>query len=356
MDFQKEAQRIVDAAVADGSENSVQFCAWRDGRCIVNVCAGYLDFERTRKIDEHTLFPIYSTSKGAPATALNRLIEQGGISAETPVRELWPEFAVNGKETTILRHFLNHTSGLRQRFQEQRTYEFVADWDSMLHVIENSAPDWVPGVHTRYQSITYGWVTAEMIRRITGTDFRDYAVRELFEPAGITDFCFGMTDETERRAAEFRLGPGMEPTSSISVCDPLDKLMRQPCIRRAALPGFNGFASAAALAQFYNEILHERYFSRAMLIDATTMRRPEPEPPTLNSWSCFGNGYALSGPVDDVGRVFGHGGYGGSDALADRDRNLTVGFTAGILGAHPCKSELFRLVGMEQRQGWKEAK
>lgn len=354
MDLQKEAQRIVDAAVADGSENSVQFCAFRDGECIVDVWAGWQDFERTRGIDRHTLFPIYSTSKGIPATALNRLIEQGAVSADTPVREIWPEFAVNGKETTRLLHFLNHTSGLHQRFPEQTSYEFVADWESMLHVIENSAPDWIPGTRTRYQSLTYGWVTAEMIRRLTGTTFRDYVKRELFEPAGINDLIFGMTDETEQRAAEFRLAPGEPKSHSISICDPLDDLMRQPCIRRAALPGFNGFASAHALAQFYDEILKERYFSRAMLIDATTLRRPEKEPLKKKNWDCFGNGYALSGSVRDIGEVFGHGGYGGSDALADRSKHLTVGFTAGILGPHPCKEKLYRLVGFTQREGWEE--
>ena len=119
MNLQQEAQRIVDEAVANGSENSVQFCAYRDGECIVDVYAGYRDFGKTEKIDSRTLFPIYSTSKGVPATALNRLIEQGVISAETPVREIWPEFAVNGKEETLLLHFLNHTSGLHQRFPEQ---------------------------------------------------------------------------------------------------------------------------------------------------------------------------------------------------------------------------------------------
>lgn len=355
MNLQQKAQRIVDEAVANGSENSVQFCVYKNGACIINVCAGYMDFERTRKIDERTLFPIYSTSKGVPATALNRLIEQGKLSAETPVREIWPEFARNGKKNTLIRHFLNHTSGLHQRFPEQKTYEFVADWNSMLRVIENSAPDWIPGTQTRYQSLTYGWITAEIIQRITGMSFREYTIRELFKPAGIEDFYFGMTDESEQHAAAFRLGPGWEPSRSISVCDPLDELMRQPCIRRAALPGFNGFASAHALARLYNEILHERYFSHAMLIDATTMRRPEPGPPTLNSWNCFGNGYALSGPVDDVGCVFGHGGYGGSDALADRSQDLAVGFTAGILGDHPCKAELFRLAGLVQRRGWKES-
>lgn len=352
MDLQKEAQRIIDAAVADGSEQSLQFCVYRDGECIIDVCAGWVDAGRTKRVDSHTIFPIYSTSKGVPAAALTRLIGEGKLSPDQPVADFWPEFAKNGKEHTLVRHLLNHSSGLRQRFPEQKSYELVADWPYMIHVIEESASDWEPGTRTRYQSLTYGWVTAELIRRITGKEFRDYVNGELFEPEGITDFYFGTTDEAEKNAAEFRLGPGEEPSRSISICDPLDVLMRQPCIRRAALPGFNGIASARALARFYQAILAGRYFSREMLLEATELHRPEPEEPKLSSFNVFGYGFALSGPKGDIGRVFGHGGYGGSDGLADREKNLSVGFTAGILGAHPCKTELYKLIGLEQRQGW----
>ncbi len=352
MELQQQAQRIVDEAVAKGEENSLQFSAYRNGECIVDVYAGWVGFDQARPVDRHTIFPVYSTSKGAPAAALTRLIGEGRVSPETPVAEIWPEFACNGKERTLVRHLLNHSSGLRQRFEEQKTYELVTDWPYMIQVIEKSAPDWEPGTQTRYQSLTYGWVTAELIQRITGKSFRDYVMEELFQPAGIEDFWFGTTDEAEQNAAEFKLGPGMAPSQSISICDPLDVLMRQKCIRRAALPGFNAIASAHALAKFYNAILSGRYFDRKTLDEATELHRPETHPPRLNDFGAFGYGFALSGPAGNVGRVFGHGGYGGGDALADKQTGLTIGFTSSIIGAHPCKAKLYALVGMVQREGW----
>ncbi len=354
MKLQQEAQRIIDEAVAKGEENSLQFCAYKNGECIVDVYAGWVDFDRTRLIDRHTIFPVYSTSKGGPAAALTRLIGQGRVSPETPVVEIWPEFACNGKERTLVRHLLNHSSGLRQRFEEQSTYELVADWPHMIRTIEKSAPDWEPGAQTRYQSLTYGWVTAELIQRITGKSFRDYMIDELFEPAGIKGFWFGTTDEAEQNAAEFKLGPDVPPTQSISICDPLDVLMRQKCIRRAALPGFNAIASAHSLAKFYNAILNGCYFDRKTLDEATELHRPETYPPNLDHFETktFGYGFALSGPAGNVGRVFGHGGYGGSDALADKETGLTIGFTTSILGSHPCLAKLYSLVGMVQREGW----
>ena len=44
MKLQTEAQRIVDHAVSSGAEHSVQFCAFRDGECIIDVFAGKKDF------------------------------------------------------------------------------------------------------------------------------------------------------------------------------------------------------------------------------------------------------------------------------------------------------------------------
>jgi CubicO group peptidase (beta-lactamase class C family) len=350
--LQEQVQRILDTAVADGSENSLQFCVYQNGECLVNACAGWIDYDRTRPIDTRTVIPIYSTSKGVPAAAMSRLIAQGKVSPDMLVAEVWPEFAKNGKEKTRILHLLNHTSGLHQRFPEQKTYQLVADWPYMIHVIEESAPDWEPGTKTRYQSLTYGWVTAEIIQRVSGKPFWTYVQEELFGPEGIQDFYFGMTDEAEQNAAEIRLKPPLQPSKSISVCDPLDDLMREPCIRRAALPGFNGIASAHALASFYNAILTERYFSRDALKAATTLNCPEPPPPSRSGFGTYGYGFALSGSINAPGNVFGHGGYGGSDGLADQQQQLAIGFTAGTLGDHPCKAKLYELVNLTQREGW----
>lgn len=350
--LQAQVQRILDDAVADGVENSLQFCVYRDGECLANACAGWVDFARTRPINTRTVIPVYSTSKGVPAAAMTRLIAQGKVSPDMLVADIWPEFAQNGKEKTRVLHLLNHTSGLRQRFPEQKTYEQVADWPCMIRAIEKSAPDWEPGTKTRYQSLTYGWVTAEIIQRVSGKPFWTYVKEELFAPEGIQDFYFGMTDEAEQNAAEFRLAPSLQPSKSFSVCDPLDVLMRQPCIRRAALPGFNAIASAQALAAFYNAILKERYFPQAVLKQATTLNCPEPPPPSRSGFGTYGYGFALSGSLAEPGNVFGHGGYGGSDGLADQNQRLAIGFTAGTLGDHPCKAKLYELVNLTQREGW----
>ena len=355
MSIEKQVQDLLDNAVKAFPGCGMQFCAIKDDQCIVSAYSGFTSKEMNQKVTEHTLFPVYSTSKNVPAAALTRLIAKGKISPDQPVTDIWPEFGKNGKESTLVRHLLNHTSGLPQRFKEQTSYEFICDWQSMIRTIENSPCDWIPGTQARYQSLTYGWVTMELIQRVTGMSFKEYIAKEL----GLNDdgdFIFGTTDETEKRISDFRLADESKKSSSISICDPLDDLMRQDCVRRAVLPGFNAFASAYGLANFMNRVNNCDFFSRRMLMDATSAEHsPAKDNPRKSVHNLFGYGFALAGPLGDLGKLYGHGGYGGSCAIADRDNNVSCGFTTNILNyGEDVRTELFKMFSIEKYLNWNE--
>ena len=354
MDIQQKALEIINQAAAAMPGSGIQFCVFKDGKCIVNAFSGHASFDLSRKVNENTLFPIYSTSKSVPAAALTRLIEQGKVSPDQKVTDFWPEFGKLGKENTLVRHILNHTSGFPQRFKEQTSYEAISDWNTMIHAIENTPCDWTPGTKTRYQSLSYGWLTAELIQRITKMSFKEYIIKELnFKDDG--GIVFGLNDETEKLTAEFKLAENCTKSSSFSKCDPIDDLMQEPLIRRMIQPGFNGFASAYGLASFMNDIISYKFFNRQSLLDATSIAyRPETCKPSQEH-KCFGYGFALSGPASDPGLNFGHGGYGGSEAVAGRDNGIACGFTSNVLCAHEnVKSELLGLVGIKLREGWEK--
>jgi CubicO group peptidase (beta-lactamase class C family) len=65
-------------------------------------------------VDERTLFLCGSTTKTFTATAVMRLVEQGLVDLDAPVRRYLPEFRVGDEETastvTVLQ-LLNHTAG-----------------------------------------------------------------------------------------------------------------------------------------------------------------------------------------------------------------------------------------------------
>ena len=92
--------------------------------------------------------------------------------------------------------------------------------------------------------------------------------------------------------------------------------------------------------------------SRAMLDRATTLTRAADDPVPLvpGTWELFGLGYVLSGPKDDLGRIFGHGGYGGSEGIADRKMRLAVGYTSNSLHLNPrTRNRIYELLELHSR-------
>ena len=92
MDYQKKVQDVLDRAVEAGTECGCQAALYIDGELAVNAYAGWTDWTKTRKVDENTIFPIYSTGKAPSSTVLHRLVEEGKLSYDTRIADFWPEF------------------------------------------------------------------------------------------------------------------------------------------------------------------------------------------------------------------------------------------------------------------------
>ena len=79
-ELQEKAQALADLAVKEGMQGALQFCAFKDGKCIVDVWAGTMTTNAgAAKIDGDTLFPIFSTEKPLLATAVHRSAERGKL-------------------------------------------------------------------------------------------------------------------------------------------------------------------------------------------------------------------------------------------------------------------------------------
>lgn len=149
---------------------------------------GEANTEKHIKADEDTLFRIGSTSKMFVALSVLKLVDEGKLSLNDPIRSLIPEIEFENpwEETHPVRvaHLLEHTTG----------------WDD-LHVVEYafSAPDtmttregldyhpdsrrsrWIPG--TRHAYCNSGpAVAAYIVEKITGQRFEDYVNEHFFVP------------------------------------------------------------------------------------------------------------------------------------------------------------------------------
>jgi alpha-galactosidase len=355
-EVQKKAQALADLAVKEGMQGALQFCAFKDGKCIVDVWAGTMTTNAgAAKIDGDTLFPIFSTEKPLLATAVHRSVERGKLEYDKPVCKYWPEFRGGGKERLTPRLLLGYRSGLPDGKPDAgfdlKSVELLSDWKGMLDWYASCEPEIEPGTKQRYMPKSYGWAHGGLLEKAWGRPANEILREQVLVPAGIErDFFFVCGDAEIGRVATVYKGEAFETMNS-------DRA------RRSLLPSAWAVSSARGIAKFYNRLcgfdgkppLIGRETLDAALKPCRHESDPVPDAEGLEKWHMiFGMGYGLWGGADDISRVFGHGGVGGSEGLCDRSQRLVVGYTCNFAGAPPKLREAFySLVGMRWRY-WKD--
>ena len=356
-DLQAVCQRLVDEAVASGEQGGVQFCAYKDGKCIVDVWAGALSTNAgAAKVDGRTLFPIFSTEKPLLATAVHRAVEKGLMDYDKPLCTWWPEFTGDGKENLTLGLTLGYRSGMPAKLDpaEFPTVEDQCDWSRICKWAAAVKPELEPGTKQRYMSLSYGWFLGHPLEVACGKPLKDCLDELILEPAGITDdFFFATNEGCESRIATFYGNASVERMN--------DRRRWRFC-----LPSAYAVANARSVARFYNRLCgfdgKEPLIRKETLDDALKPCRhpgdPLPDAETMKrDWfMIFGMGYGLWGEAERMDRVFGHGGAGGSEGLVDRDNRLVVAYTCNFDNYKGgLRQRLYDAVGMRWRY-WKDKK
>ena len=195
-------QALLDRLVAEGREIGVQVAAYRGEEVIVDCWAGVTRKDGAEPVGPDTLFNVFSVSKAITATCVHLQADSGLIDYDAPLATYWPEFAAAGKEGVTVRHVLSHTSGVL-RMPPEVTPALMCDWDWMCRRIAEMEPAFLPGSGSSYQSMTFGWLLGEIVRRTDPRHrpFGQFIREELAEPLGSTDLWFGIPDSAEPRVA-----------------------------------------------------------------------------------------------------------------------------------------------------------
>ena len=188
------------ANFAEHGEIGAACCVYRDGEPVVDVWGGLADRDDARSWARDTVVIVFSCTKGVTAVAANQLIERGLLDPDAPVAEYWPEFAQEGKGTIPVAWVLSHRAGLAAIDDPDLTLDDVAAWDPVIDAIAAQAPNWEPGTAHGYHARTYGWMTGELIRRVTGLMPGTYVAQEIAGPLGL-DFVIGVPESWEPRVA-----------------------------------------------------------------------------------------------------------------------------------------------------------
>jgi CubicO group peptidase (beta-lactamase class C family) len=325
-------------------------CVYLDGRPVVDIRAGIADVATGRPWAEDTLALVFSTTKGATAICANLLVERGLLDPDARVAEYWPEFAVNGKDDMPVRAVLSHRAGLPV-VEGDFTLETALAWDPVVEQLASQQPRWdwrepAPGYHVR----SFGWLTGELVRRVTGSTIGRFFAEEIAAPLDL-EFWIGLPEAQEPRLAtlippdppedpqirellEAFTAPGTMTGDALTGPSDLfhyDELWNTRALHAPELPSSNGIGSAHAIARMYAATVGE-VDGRRVLAPETVERATEIEADgndrVLGLPRQTGLGFSL-GPMVSPScgpRVFGHAGAGGSLGFADPDARLGFGY------------------------------
>ena len=153
----------------------------QNGRTVVNKAYGLANVERKLPLTQASLFDIGSTQKQFTAAAVLLLVEDGRLSLSDDIRKHLPQLPDYGHTVTV-DQLITHTAGIR-------------DWTGMLPLAPEGTDvmsliarqrglNAVPGEEWSYS--TSGFELAkEIVARVSGMSFAEFARKRLFEPLGM---------------------------------------------------------------------------------------------------------------------------------------------------------------------------
>jgi CubicO group peptidase (beta-lactamase class C family) len=336
-------RRAFAANFAERGEVGAAVCAIVGGEVVVDLAGGWADEARTRPWAPDTLVDVYSAGKAVVATLALRLVDDVALTLDTPLADVWPEFAQGGKAGATVRHALCHQAGV-PAIRERLTDDDLWDWDRMAAAVAATDPWWEPGARHAYHSNTYGHLVGEVVHRVTG-DLPGARLRALAEPLGI-DLWFGLPAEHHPRCADVIWATPV-PVSEVRVegigGDALMSalahfnppgyssigVVNSARWRAAQVPSTNGHGSARGLARFYAALLEPGRVLSTDLLALATRRHSVGPCPILGEEVAFGLGFTPTSarrPLGPNPRSFGHFGTGGALGFADPDAGVAFGY------------------------------
>ncbi|WP_293971733.1 serine hydrolase [Sphingomonas sp.] len=150
---------------------------------------GSTDLEHVQPIHGDTQFEAGSVSKQFTAAAILLLAEEGKLSLDDDVRKYVPELPARD-EPILIRHLLNHTSGLR----DWGSVAELAGWprgtaaytmdDALAIIARQKQLNFAPGSEYSYSNSGYT-LAALIVSRVSGMSFPRYTAERIFKPLGM---------------------------------------------------------------------------------------------------------------------------------------------------------------------------
>ncbi|MEU5401438.1 serine hydrolase domain-containing protein [Streptomyces sp. NPDC005963] len=160
---------------------------------------GVTSLANPQPVDERTLFPLASVSKTFTATALMRLVAEGKVDLDAPVRRYVPELQLADEQATAeitVLNLLNHTAGLDWNLiDDGHGDRSLAGLVAKLPELPLIAP---PGARASYSQAGYN-LAGRVVEKVTGLPFEQAMSSLVLGPVGLSDTVYGLTEVMVRK-------------------------------------------------------------------------------------------------------------------------------------------------------------
>ncbi len=309
-------------------------------------------------------FCIFSSTKPIFASLVWRLIDDGDLTLDTAVAELWPAFGQHGKDTITIEDLLLFTAGIPSA---TIPHDELVSRERRARSMERWTLEWAPGSQYQYHPLSAGWVLSEIVSIVTELP-HGVALRELvLDPLGIDRLDLGVAHPSgDVRPVRYIRSAPFDPFAALTG-DPaamteeeteevfdVQAFAEDPVLLGAGAPGGGAISDAPSVARFYQALLHNpgELWSREILTDATTNTR-NTMPDQLRLGAAANRTIGLIVATEDNPRLtipehdidlemhpfgpavspstFGHGGGGGQIALADPTTGISFCFLSNAI-------------------------
>jgi CubicO group peptidase (beta-lactamase class C family) len=326
-------EALIGQHIAEGRYPGAQIAVARDGELALFRTFGdaRLDPERVPASDD-TLWLLYSNTKVITACALWVLAERGALRFTDTVAQHVPGFEANGKGGITVLELLTHQAGFPTAVVPVEARE---DHDLLRRVVCGFTLEWTPGSRVHYHTLAAHWTAAVLIEALAGVDYRAFIREQVIQPLGLTgELYVGLPDVEGKRAVDMHEPDGNGGGQARRTDENND------AFRRAGVPGGGGYATARAIAAFYQMMVNGgtlngrrflssrmiRYVTRNFTADRVDGYNGMPMHRGLGPHS---RGTTLT--IRGLGSLahpstFGHGGVGSSYCWGDPDSRVSFAY------------------------------
>lgn len=235
--------------------------------------------------DADTLFRVGSISKLVLSMAVLRLVEQGRLDLDAPLRQLAPDIAFDNpweaSHPLRLVHLLEHTTGWEDMHPSEAAFEAPDDLSLSAALAlrpQTRRSRWVPGTRSAYSNLG-ALAAAHVVARVSGMPYEQFVDQSVFAPLGMKGSSFFRDARVRQRGAE--LYASDRPDTPLPYWQMFDR------------PSGALNSSAADMARLLQLLLRRGGSEQGPLLSAASVARMETPSTTLGAAAGVRAGWGL---------------------------------------------------------------